>query len=133
MSHLANIDELSNHQIQEHEFVLLVRRPGALEYRNRRLRGSDHPVKAYGDRSAADQGTGFGKTRAGAAATLAMQAKPGNSAQVPRTPRLTTSPTASIAETKLRSTDTTRARLLEILDVADISSSFGLQYEPGGG
>lgn len=55
MSHPANIDELSNHQIQEHEFVLLVRRPGALEYRNRRLRGSDHPVKTYGDRSAADQ------------------------------------------------------------------------------
>ncbi|KAG5657908.1 hypothetical protein KAF25_007941 [Fusarium avenaceum] len=43
MSHPANIDELSNHQIQDHELVLLVRRPDALEYRNDKLRGSDHP------------------------------------------------------------------------------------------
>lgn len=54
MSYPANIDELSNHQIQDHELVLLVRRPDAMEYRNDKLRGSDHPVHVYGDRPAAD-------------------------------------------------------------------------------
>jgi hypothetical protein len=51
----ATIDTLSNHQIQDHELVLLVCRPGALEYRNGKLRGNDHPVQTYGDRSVADQ------------------------------------------------------------------------------
>ncbi|WZH45616.1 DNA helicase [Fusarium acuminatum] len=43
MSKPAEIDELSNHEIQGPDLVLLVRRPGALEYRNGKLRGSDHP------------------------------------------------------------------------------------------
>jgi hypothetical protein len=54
MSNPAEIDELSNHEIQGPDLVLLVRRPGALEYRNGKLRGSDHPVTTYDDRSAAD-------------------------------------------------------------------------------
>jgi hypothetical protein len=51
MSHPANIRELSNHQIQGHELVLLVHCPGAQKYHNRKPRWSDDPVKTYGDRS----------------------------------------------------------------------------------
>ncbi|KAH6962910.1 hypothetical protein DER45DRAFT_609250 [Fusarium avenaceum] len=40
----AHIDELSNHEIQGCDLVLLVRRPGALEYRNGTLRGTDLPL-----------------------------------------------------------------------------------------
>lgn len=54
MRNPAEIDELSNHEIKGSDLVLLVRRPGALEYRNGTLRGSDHPVTRYDDRSAAD-------------------------------------------------------------------------------
>ncbi|KAM0470310.1 hypothetical protein ACHAP7_009609 [Fusarium lateritium] len=55
MSHPAHIDELQNHPIQDHELVLLVRRPGPKEYRNGRLRGFDQAVKTYGDRTVADR------------------------------------------------------------------------------
>ncbi|KAM0351035.1 hypothetical protein ACHAPU_002816 [Fusarium lateritium] len=55
MSHPKNIPELAKHLTEEHELVLLVRRPLAHEKRNDRYRGRDFMIKLHGDRSAADQ------------------------------------------------------------------------------
>lgn len=50
MSHPETLDQLANHPIEEHEIVLLVRRPSLNEKRNGQDRGNKYMPKTYNNR-----------------------------------------------------------------------------------